>query len=69
MHELQPKTMKLKADEVEKLLKSLNISPIQLPKISITDTGLPDGCEISDVVKIERIVDGKNVSYYRVVTI
>ena len=53
MHVLEPQHTKLKPEEVEKLLKELNISLAQLPKIKITDPSLPQGCEISDVIKIE----------------
>ena len=69
MHALQPKHTKLKKEEVDKLLSSLNISLAQLPKIKTTDPGLPEGCEISDVIKIERDVDGKIMIYYRVVSV
>jgi len=69
MHVLEPKHTKLKPEEVERLLKDLNVSLIQLPKIKITDNSLPDDCEISDIVKIERISDGKKINYYRVVTV
>jgi len=69
MHVLQPKHTKLKIEEVEKLLSKLNISLAQLPKIKITDAALPEECEISDVIKIERMAEGKNIIYYRVVTV
>jgi len=69
MHALQPKHIKLKQEDVEKLLAELNISLAQLPKIKITDTALPEGTEISDVFKIERIIDGEKHDYYRVVTV
>lgn len=69
MHALQPKHIKLKQEDVEKLLTDLNISLAQLPKIKITDPALPEGTEISDVFKIERIIDGEKYDYYRVVTI
>jgi len=69
MHVLQPKHTKLKPEEVEKLLKELNISLAQLPKIKINDPALPDGCQVSEVFKIERIVDDKKVIYYRVVAV
>jgi len=54
MHILQPKHSKLNEKEIEELLGKLNISKAQLPKILFTDPGLPEGCEIGDVVKIER---------------
>jgi len=69
MHVLQPKHTKLKPEEVEKLLKDLNISLAQIPKIKINDPALPDKCEVSDVLRIERIVDNKKVIYYRVVAV
>ena len=69
MHVLQPKHTKLKQEEVDKLLLKLNISLTQLPKIKITDSGLPEGSEIGDVIKIERIIDSKVIIYYRVVAV
>lgn len=69
MHVLQPKHTKLKKDEVEKLLNDLNISLTQLPKIRITDLSLSDGCEIGDVIKIERKGKDKINIYYRVVVV
>ncbi|MDP3026738.1 MAG: DNA-directed RNA polymerase subunit RpoH/Rpb5 C-terminal domain-containing protein [Nanoarchaeota archaeon] len=74
MHELQPKHIKMKREEVEKLISQLNISLVQLPKIRITDPALPEGCEIEDVIKIERAeVDDKGEKkvyvYYRVVSV
>ena len=69
MHELQPKHTKLKKEEVEKLISQLNISLAQLPKIRITDPGLPEECEIGEVIKIERVEGDKKYPYYRVVSI
>ena len=69
MHIFQPKHTKLNSGEVEKLLTELNISLAQLPKIKITDTSLPEGSEISDIIKIERSIDGKKTNYYRVVSV
>ena len=71
MHILQPKHIKLKQEEVEKLLTELNISTIQLPKIKITDPALSQDFKIGDVVKIERKDEetGKIFSYYRIVSI
>jgi len=69
MHILQPKHTKLNKNEVEKLLSELNISPVQLPKIKINDIGLPEGCEIGDLVRVERISDGKKLVYYRVIVV
>ncbi len=69
MHILQPKHSKLNSDDVKKLISDLNISLTQLPKIRIIDSALPEGCEIGDVIKIERNIEGKKTFYYRVVTI
>lgn len=74
MHELQPKHILLKKEEVDKLISQLNISLAQLPKIRVIDPGLPEGCEIGDVVKVERVEineEGeKNVyPYFRVITV
>ena len=67
MHKLQPKHIKLKPEEVESLIKKLNISVTQLPKIRSSDVCLPDGCVRGDVIKVERKVDDKLRIYYRVV--
>jgi len=69
MHSLQPKQTRLKPEEVDKLLATLNISLAQLPKIKISDPTLPENCNISDIIKIERISDGKTAVYYRVVSV
>ncbi len=69
MHILQPKCSKLTQNEVDKLLTDLNISLAQLPKIRIIDPALPEGCELGEVIKIERNVDGKKAFYYRVITV
>jgi len=63
MHVLQPKHIRLSDKDAEELLKKLNISKSQLPKIFLTDPALPEGCEIGDIIKIERT----NNVYYRVV--
>jgi DNA-directed RNA polymerase subunit H (RpoH/RPB5) len=63
MHILQPKHTKLSERESDELLKKLNISKAQLPKILSTDAGLPEGCAIGDIIKIDRKTGG----YYRVV--
>ena len=67
MHFLQPKHTKLSEKETEKLLDELNISRSQLPKILSTDAALPEGCEVGDVIKIERKSGGKVNLYYRVI--
>jgi DNA-directed RNA polymerase subunit H (RpoH/RPB5) len=63
MHILQPKHIKLNEKEAEALLKEMNISKSQLPKILSTDVALPEGCIVGDVIKIDR----KTGVYYRVV--
>ncbi len=67
MHILQPKHSKLNEKETEELLKKLNISKAQLPKILLKDPALPEACEIGDVIKIERKEEDKINTYYRVV--
>ena len=67
MHILQPKHTKLDEKDAEKILIDLNISRAQLPKILLSDAALPDGCQIGDVVKIERKDEDKTYIYYRVV--
>jgi len=69
MHILEPLHIKLKPEETDKLLKNLNISLTQLPKIRIVDPALPKDCEVSDVIKIERVSHGKKINYFRVVSI
>jgi DNA-directed RNA polymerase subunit H len=66
-HILQPKHTKLSEKESQEVLKRLNVSKAQIPKILITDPALPEGCEVGDVIKIERKVDEKSFTYYRVV--
>ncbi len=63
MHILQPKHIKLNEKEAEALLKEMNISKSQLPKMLSTDAALPEGCVVGDIVKIER----KTGVYHRVV--
>ncbi len=67
MHILQPKHSKIKGEEALKLLKDLNVSLAQLPKIRKEDPALPEGCEIGDVIKIERKEEDNIFVYYRVV--
>ena len=67
MHTLQPKHIKLKKEEAEKLLDGLNISKAQLPKILSSDPALSEDCPVGSIIKIER-KDGDKVNlYYRVV--
>jgi len=70
MHVLQPKHTLLKKEEVAKLLEEYNISLVQLPKMKITDTALPEKSAIGDVIKIERKdEDGTINIFHRVVVI
>jgi DNA-directed RNA polymerase subunit H (RpoH/RPB5) len=69
MHVLQPKYTKLKPEEVDKLVKDLNISLVQLPKIKINDPYIPENSKVSDVVRIERDNEGKKSVYYRVIVV
>lgn len=63
MHILQNKHSKLSEKEAEELLEKLNISRSQLPKIFLTDSALPENCEIGDIIKIERKVQNSSNSY------
>jgi len=63
MHILQPKHSKLDKKEIEELLKKVNISRTQLPKILLDDPALPADCKLGDIIKIKR----KEGEYYRVV--
>lgn len=67
MHILQPKHTKLSEKEATELLDQLNISKAQLPKILANDSGLPEGCIVGDIIKIERKEDSEVNIYYRVV--
>ncbi|MFH1787511.1 MAG: DNA-directed RNA polymerase subunit H [archaeon] len=64
MHFLQPKHSKLNEKESEKLLSDLNISKDQLPKIFSTDPALPEGCNVGDIIKMQR---DKDAVFFRVV--
>jgi DNA-directed RNA polymerase subunit H len=66
-HILQPKHSKLNEKEAEELLKRLNVSKAQIPKILSTDPALPEGSAVGDVIKIERKLEEGSVFYYRVV--
>jgi DNA-directed RNA polymerase subunit H (RpoH/RPB5) len=63
MHILQPKHIKFNEKEADELLKKINVSKAQLPKILSTDAALPEGCVVGDIIKVER----KSGTYYRVV--
>ncbi|MBI5803852.1 DNA-directed RNA polymerase subunit H [Candidatus Pacearchaeota archaeon] len=67
MHALQPKHIRLKQDELKKVLNKYNISLSQLPKIRLDDSALPENCAVGDIIKIERKEGEKTVMYYRVV--
>lgn len=67
MHILQPRHIKLKSEEVKKLLERYNISLSQLPIIKIIDPALPQDCIKGDVIRMERKEGDKIVIYYRVV--
>ncbi len=67
MHILQPKHIKLNQKESEDLLSRLNVSKAQLPKILSTDPILPEGCNVGDIIKIERKDGEKTEAYFRVV--
>lgn len=68
-HELVPKHEILSKEEKEALLKNLNISEKQLPKIFDSDPVVEElGAKIGDVIKITRNsrVAEKSI-YYRIV--
>ena len=67
MHILQPKHFKLNEKDAEELLKKLNVSKSQIPKILLSDPGLPENCKIGDMIKIERKDEEKVCVYFRVV--
>jgi len=67
MHILQPKHLKLNEKEIQKLLTDLNLSKSQLPKILLNDPALPEGCQVGDIIKIERKEGEKIITYFRVV--
>ena len=66
MHILQPKHLKLSEKESHELLEKLNISKSQLPRIYSTDAALPQGCNVGDIIKIERKDGEKTYLYYKV---
>jgi len=67
MHALQPKHSKISKKDEESLLKGLNVSKTQLPKIRKEDAALPENCETGDIIKIERKEEEDSFIYYRVV--
>ena len=67
MHILQPKHTKLSEKEAQELLKKYNVSKSQIPKILITDSALPEGCSVGDMIKVERMEEDKVNLYFRIV--
>jgi len=67
MHILQPKHFKLSEKDSKELLERLNISKSQMPKIYSNDPALPEGCQVGDVIKVERKDGDKIYFYFRVV--
>jgi DNA-directed RNA polymerase subunit H (RpoH/RPB5) len=67
MHILQSKHTKLNEKDSNELVNKLNISKTQLPKILHSDPGLPEGCQIGDIIKIERKEKEKTFLFFRVV--
>ena len=69
MHILQPKHVKMSEKEANELLTKFNVSKAQLPKIFLTDPALPSGCQVEDIIKIERedSKDNKINIYFRTV--
>jgi DNA-directed RNA polymerase subunit H (RpoH/RPB5) len=67
MHILQSKHSKLSEKDSKDLLNKLNLSKAQLPKIISNDAALPEGCEVGNIIKIERREGEKINVYYRVV--
>ena len=67
MHILQPKHIKLNEKENHELLLRLNVSKAQIPKILSSDPALPEGCNVGDIIKIERKEYDKVIIYYRVI--
>ena len=67
MHILQPKHSKLNEKDAQLLLEKLNVAKSQLPRILSTDPALPEGCQIGEIIKIERKEGDKIYVYYRVV--
>jgi len=67
MHVLQPKHSVLEPEKAKTLLKELNISSLQLPKIKKRDQALPKDANVGDIIKIERRLEDKKILAYRVV--
>jgi DNA-directed RNA polymerase subunit H (RpoH/RPB5) len=67
MNTLQPKHIKLSEKEATELLNKLNISKSQLPRILSSDPALPEGCNVGDLIKVERKNEGELNVYFRTV--
>jgi DNA-directed RNA polymerase subunit H (RpoH/RPB5) len=67
MHILQPKHIKATEKEAEEILSKLNLSKVQIPKILLSDPGLPEGSSVGDLIKIERKEGDKFNVYFRIV--
>ena len=67
MHILQPKHIRLNNKQAEDILTKFNISKNQLPKILSSDITLPEGCEVGDIIQVERKEGSELNIYYRVV--
>lgn len=67
MHILQPKHFKLNEKDSEEILRKLNVSKSQLPKILSSDPCLPEGCVVGDIIKVERKEIGQTFIFHRVV--
>ena len=59
MHILQPKHIKMSQEESEKLLNELNVTKAQLPKILLGDSGLPEGCQVGDLIRLDILLNGE----------
>lgn len=67
MHILQPKHSKINEKEADEILKKLNVSKAQLPKILSTDPALPEGCAVGEIIKVQRKEGEEIFISYRVV--
>lgn len=68
-HEHVPQHTVLKKDEAQKILKEMDITPNQLPKILDTDPVIDlIGAKIGDIIKIDReSPTAGTTKYYRIV--
>jgi len=68
-HKLVPSHKRLTDAEKIKLLKGLNISPLQLPSIKMKDPMIKlIGAKLGDIIKITRKESTGTYDYYRRVT-